>query len=291
MKIDKVIFTTSVEYSDFWDINSKVFSKYLGIEPLCLLFGKKADAKISDEYGSIIEMDFIPGLPKMPQVALWKFYYTQREPETTWMIGDIDQIPLQSYAFVDQIKDVPEHNYVHLSENELSEKYGHHSKFWMEEPPESATEWNGEANLPAHYHVAKGKVFKEFLSLDPPFENWLTAMLHQRLRTPKPYGLELQELEDIPEWDVEKYFYGAKNRDYFWAYEETYTTKFIRSHLSKNRYSGFSRSFNEKICRSTNCSYLTANLKNNLYVDLHSPCPYIKHKDTVDHIVNLAWNK
>jgi len=286
MKIDKVIFTTSVEYSDFWDINSKIFSECLGIEPLCLLFGKREDAKISDKHGKIIEMDFIPGLPKMPQIALWKFYYTQGEPETTWMIGDIDQIPLQSYAFVDQIKNVPEDHYVHLSENELSEKYGHSPKFWMNEPKP-----DGSTDLPAHYHVAKGKVFKEFLSLDVPFKDWVTTMLYQRLRTPKPYGLGLQELEDIPDWDVEKYFYGAKSRDCFWAYEEPYTTKLIRNHLNKNRYSGFSRGFHQKICRSTNCSYETAKLKNNFYVDLHAPCPYLKHKEKIDHVVNAAWNK
>ena len=58
MKIDKVIFPTSIEYSDFWNINSQIFKKCLNIEPLCLLFGKKEETNVSDEYGSVMEMEF-----------------------------------------------------------------------------------------------------------------------------------------------------------------------------------------------------------------------------------------
>ena len=41
MKIDKVIFSTSDQYSPFWNIQSKIYKEALGIEPVCLLFGKK----------------------------------------------------------------------------------------------------------------------------------------------------------------------------------------------------------------------------------------------------------
>ena len=49
MKIDKVIFTTSVEYSDFWNINSKIFKTKLGIEPVCLLFGERSKTDVTEE--------------------------------------------------------------------------------------------------------------------------------------------------------------------------------------------------------------------------------------------------
>ena len=32
MKIDKVIWSASEEYSDFWNINSKLHNKYLGMD-------------------------------------------------------------------------------------------------------------------------------------------------------------------------------------------------------------------------------------------------------------------
>jgi hypothetical protein len=41
MKIQKAIFSSSEEYSDFWDTQLRVFKEALGIEPVCLLFGKK----------------------------------------------------------------------------------------------------------------------------------------------------------------------------------------------------------------------------------------------------------
>ncbi len=38
MKIDKVIFSSSEQYADFWPTISRVFKENLQIEPVCLLF-------------------------------------------------------------------------------------------------------------------------------------------------------------------------------------------------------------------------------------------------------------
>jgi hypothetical protein len=272
MKIDKVIFPTSIEYSDFWNINSQIFKKCLNIEPLCLLFGKKEETNVSEEYGSVMEMEFIEELPKMVQLALWKFHYTQREPEVTWMIGDIDQIPLQKHAFIGALEEVPDDHYVHLCQDESSENSSPDPEFWKK-----GYRSDGSANLPAHYHVAKGKTFKEFLELSPPFEEWAWNMVNQRLEE-----MGINQLSDIPNLDFE-------NRDYFWAYEETYTTNFIRNNLHKERFTGFCRPFRDKICRSNGSRYNSDKLKDNLYVDIHCPRPYKEHVDPINTILKLAW--
>ena len=99
MKIDKIIFSCSEEYSDFWNINAQVWKNFLNIEPVCLLFGKKKNTNMSDEHGQIIEMPILPNLNKLLQLTWSKFWYTKNEPNTTWIIGDIDMIPLQREHF------------------------------------------------------------------------------------------------------------------------------------------------------------------------------------------------
>ena len=66
----------------------------LGIEPICLLWGRKENTNMHEKYGKIREMEFIPYIPKVIQITWSKFHFVREEPETTWLIGDIDQIAL-----------------------------------------------------------------------------------------------------------------------------------------------------------------------------------------------------
>ena len=69
MKIDKVIFSTSEEYSKFWNIQSKIYKEVLDIEPICILYGEKKNTDMTEEYGKVIERDFDPTLPKVLQIT------------------------------------------------------------------------------------------------------------------------------------------------------------------------------------------------------------------------------
>lgn len=115
MKIDKVIFSTSVEYSSFWNIQSQVFKEALGIEPICLLYGKKSDTTMHEKYGQVIEREFDESLPEVIQITWSKFDFPKTEEETTWMIGDIDMVPLNKQYFVDNIAEYEENAYLHLN--------------------------------------------------------------------------------------------------------------------------------------------------------------------------------
>lgn len=263
MLINKVIFTSSIEYSDFWEINSKVFKKHLDIEPLLLLFGSKSG--LSEEYGKIIEMEFIPDLPKMIQIAMWKFYYTKIEPDTTWMIGDIDQIPLQRDHFEKNIASVDPNGYAHLAENNCSRRVSRNDKHWR-----TGKCPNGSTNLPGHYHAAKGDTFRRVLNLDLPFRSHIEDLIQERL---KIMGVSSYDLNDF------------EQRNHFWAYEETYTTNMIRN----NDVFGFSKDPALELCRSKGLNYDINTLNQNQYIDIHCPRPYKSHKKVIDKIVEGAW--
>jgi hypothetical protein len=166
MKIDKAIWASSVEYSDFWNINSYIHNKYLGMDCVLLLYGNKDECDVSEEYGKVIEIPFVEHLPKIPQLIFNKWYYTKNEPNTTWLIGDIDQLPLQKSHFVDGVADIPEDHYVHLAEDA-----GTHL---------------GLDFLVGHYHVGMGSTICEALELDKSFDFHVNNLVDEALRNKRP---------------------------------------------------------------------------------------------------------
>lgn len=245
MKIDKVLWASSPEYSDFWNINSMIHNKLLGLDCVLLFYGKKKDYDLSEKYGTIIECDFEHSDNKLPQLVWNKWQHTASEPETTWLIGDIDQIPLQKFHFIDQIKYVTDDFYVHLAEDAFTTDW----KFTRE-------------RLVGHYHVAKGKVFSEALDLKSK-----TLLDHVKTM------LKTSKLENKP----------------IWAYEEWYTADLIKKNKYLNKFKGFNRPFERKICRSTGCRHDESLINHNYYVDIHCPRPYNSHSKIVNSILDKFW--
>ena len=295
MKIDKVIFTSSYspDYIDFWNLNSKLYKEELGITPELYLFGDPSSVsaaripesssiaisdnrsgEVSEKYGKVFYIDFLPNLPEIVQIVTWKFYHTQSEPDTTWIIGDIDQIPLPNGArkhFIDQIKDVPEDYYLHLAHNSISEHIGESGDYWR-----SGT-YPGDryylAVLAGHYHVAKGSTFKQFLDLDCSFEDWIKPMIKEWY-VDHPQGRNMSEDAFSNMSDKELKSEIDNNPGIMWAYEESYTSNKLRGKLHFNRFKGFDRPMDKKICRSTGCAYDPSLLKEGHYVDIHCPRPF-----------------
>ena len=154
MKIDKVIHSCDNNkfYLDFWPLVSKVWKEKFNIEPILAFIGDE-DVEIDETYGTVIRMGDVQPVPKYLQ-ALWvRYWLPVTEPETTWMISDIDMFPISKEYFIDQIKDIDADKYVHL--NPCVETYG---------------------TLPSCYHIAKGKKFKEVLELPDSWEKSLKAV-------------------------------------------------------------------------------------------------------------------
>jgi hypothetical protein len=257
MKIDKVIFTSSPDYIDFWNINSKIYKEYLGIEPICFLFGEPPkDKNISEKYGKVKRVNFIDNLHKMLQLTWYKFYHTTTEPETTWMIGDMDMIPLQKNWFVNNIADIPEDYYIHLNYTGIAQMMNKSYDCW-EQKGGNLTDG---VDLPAHYHVAKGKTFKKALNIENSFEENVKKII-----AANRYGLGIN-------------FWGnSKGEDmYYWCAEENYSSEMLFNSLQKGivKFKGFH--YHNKLDRIDRNDY-TANgygfdpikLKNNQYVDIH----------------------
>lgn len=270
MKIDKVIFSTSEEYSKFWNLNSEIFKTKLGIDPVCLLFGKKANTDIHEKYGKVIEMEFYEDLPKVLQITWSKFNFPKTEPETTWMIGDIDQIPLSKRWFFDKIKNLPDDSYAHLNAGACAQSLGFLQEEWL----------NGRCDIPAHYHVAKGKVYQEFLELNTSFYDQIKQIVIEKLGS-------VERLNTIPD-----------HTSYFWCHEEKISTKRLLNKIDSGRiFSFYYNNYTNKICRSrfdfinNDYIYSREQLKSKNYVDIHCERPFEKTKKQIESILNIAWGE
>ena len=246
MKIDKIIFSSSELFSPWWNIQAPIW-RSMGIEPVCILWGKVENTDMNPELGEIIEKEFNPDLFESFQITWSKFYHTSTEPETTWIIGDMDLVPLQSKYFTDGISILPDDCYTHLAFGEI----GRHSPNVLRAIARQANDreltylnmfdrrggfYDGGMDIPAYYHVAKGKTFSIALGLkDKSFDEqvkWVTES--------KKFGLG--PLHDNcfhhPPWDTAKHLYQAKGPSaipipeeelYIWVADEGYSSHRIFS--------------------------------------------------------------
>jgi hypothetical protein len=268
MKIDKVIFSCSEQYSDFWNIISKIYKTKFNIEPICLLFGDIKNTNMTKDYGDIVQYSYIDNLPKILQVTWSKFFYTKLEPETVWMIGDIDQLPLNKFWFTDNIIDVEDDCYIHLNSSACAENRGLPIDSWCK----------GICDLPAHYHVSKGKTFNEFLNLEGSLEEQVFNIVENKIGS-------IDNLKNID-----------NHTDYFWCEEERVSSKNLLNKFKTNKiklYAYNNRVF--KICRSrydykkNDYIYSIEKLKNKKYIDIHCERPFEKTKLQIENILDIAW--
>ena len=269
MKIQKVIFSSSEEYSDFWEPISKIFNENLGIEPVLIYFGEN---KLSEKYGKVHYQKYLP-YPKIIQLLFARIWFTKLEPNTTWLLGDIDLFPLQKHRFIDMIQDIPDDFHIHLMENRISNP----PDLWKIKGPK-----DGGADLCAHNHVAKGYVFDKNFELHDSFEEACKFLYENK------YGLGFFSKG----WDTE-------SKRYYCCCEQ-YTTEKLRSKLSNIKFHGFYSDHMQHISRLGNAlndrgdalNYYDENLlRNQWFIDFHSIRPYTKYKDKIDSILNIAWEK
>jgi len=142
MKIEKAIMSVddNLLYSDFWLHVSKVWKQRFDIEPVLIYFGEK---DLDDTYGTVIKIKPLSGFPLYLQTQWARFWYTTVDPETVFIVSDIDMFPISHDYFINQIKEIDENKYVHL--------------------------WGDHRPIPVCYHVAKGKQFKKILNLSDSF--------------------------------------------------------------------------------------------------------------------------
>ena len=260
MKIQKVIFTCddNPAYSGFWKSISKHFLDKLGIRSHLFLIGDDEN-KIKEYKEQYNDVTFIKKLPNIPGIiqALWgKFYFTKTEPETVWMVGDLDLYPLQKDWFVANIEKYEENSYLHLN------AFGY-SKEW----------WNNKQGLPGYYHVAKGKTFEKYLKFRSTFEEDCKYIYESG-----KYGLKDEDAHS---------FAKAASKDWkYFCSEEQYSADLLKD--KKNEIIGIDWGVHinlRRICRSTGMQYNPQLLNTGYYIDLHAPRPYVQYKDQIEDII------
>lgn len=233
MKIDKVIFSCSEPpaYSSYWNTQSRLYREGLGIEPICLLHGKKDKTDMREDFGRVIEMETIPGLPWAVQMVWSKFDFTRTEPETTWMIGDIDLLPLSSRHFTENIASVPDDWYLNLNAGGISiPRMGRPDGFLS-----CGSERHGKdggfigSDLPAHYHVSKGKNFERLYFAGKTFQQTVEHIVHSGR-----YGMGILNNYPVTEKENNPYWY-------YWVAEENYTSEVLWNAIKAGQinYHGF----------------------------------------------------
>jgi len=154
MRVDKVLFVSdsNLNYLSFWNSISKYYSTVLGLKCKLFFIGAKDSTTapyLSEEYGEVEVVEPIPDIPIIIQ-ALWaKFWYTQTEPDTNWLIGDIDLYILDKDGLFNTLSKIPEGGYGHLCAQDIGD---------------------GKWYFIGFSHVASGKTFKEYLELTDDFE-------------------------------------------------------------------------------------------------------------------------
>jgi hypothetical protein len=290
VKIDKVLFScsASADYSPFWNLQARIYKEHFNIEPVCLLYGRKADTAMEEKHGRIIEVEADPSLPWALQLVWSKFDFPLCEPETTWLIGDIDLLPLQTAHFVDKLAGLPDDAYVHLNSGGISQpRLGCMDGFVrigsMRHIKDTGV--NGGADLPGHYHVAKGKAF----SLLTQGRQFLDQIRH--IVESDRYGMGV-----MGNWAKEKR--QSDSYWYYWCAEENYSSELIWNAIKAGQINFIPIYYNntngtDRINRdafTSDYAYSADKASNRHYVDIHCARPYARQHDQLARILKLAWN-
>lgn len=281
MKIDKVLFSCSEpeEYSSFWNTQSKIFAS-MGIEPVCLLFGERAKTDMTEEFGQVIETPFLSDLPWMAQLAWSKFDYPTREPETTWLIGDMDLVPLQRAHFTTKIAGVPDDAFAHLNAFALGN--------FLRDGPQRVRRDRGQtggADLPAHYHVGRGERFRIFTQ-DRSFADQVRHLTGGR------YGLGPMGGKPPPAEAGNLYWH-------FWCSEENYTSELLWNAIQEGRVKffpfGYNNAHNAERIQRDNWTEATKSYNGNdararakRLVDAHCCRPYKRQAADLERLIELS---
>tara|TARA_R110000824_G_scaffold329468_6_gene516241 strand:+ start:1410 stop:2282 length:873 start_codon:yes stop_codon:yes gene_type:complete len=276
MKIDKVIMSCNDNpyYSEFWPLVSKVWKERIGIDPVLVYIGDASN--ISTEYGEVVEVEKLEDVPIHTQAQWARFWYTQFEPETMWLLSDIDMMPLSKQFFTDSVNDIPREiePMVHFNTNL---KYFDDSKVWDIDKELNVPESYGKC-LPTCYSAGSGKLRKEILNLVPSFKESIE-------------NLKWKENDYDHEIDGDAVSH--------WYAEEAYQEKKLLEWIDKNpdRFFAISRPggwCGNRLDRGHNhipsLDHILAIINfNELVVEFHMPRPWEKYGKNIEDIVHVCF--
>lgn len=277
MKIDKIIFTSdsNINYLSFWNSISKYYKTKFQIDCKLFFIGQKNDNNkmyLSEEFGEVQVVDPIENIPIIIQSLWGKFWFTQTELNSNWLIGDIDLYLLNKDYFDCCMQSIPNDSYGHINAN------GYKSGNWWD---------NGQ--LPGYFHCASGKKFKQYLQLSDSFEQDCLYILNS-----KKYGIlyngMIKNESQAPQRVKDKKDFG------FICCEENLSTE----RLMKHKDNIVSITYPESLVRletpyaiygkstpdNFNFDSIFDLSNKNKYIDFHAPRPYSIFGERIERILN-----
>jgi hypothetical protein len=170
-------------YLDFWPLVSKLWKTRLGITPVLCYVDSCENSSISREYGVVTRYEPIDDIPLTFQAQWARFFEASRYEGEVVVISDIDMLPLSRYFFVEQIVDIDENLYLHLSP--------YPERFPI---------------VPAPYNVAKGNLIKQVLEIGDSWPDSCRSVYKRKL------GPMIQPAHlDAPlYWCTDEYYLGMQ---------------------------------------------------------------------------------
>lgn len=257
MKVDKVILgsTTHPFYLDFWPLVSKIWKIKFNIHPVLILIQDDENVKTTEEYGTVIYQKPIKDVPLNIQAQCCRYFYPRYEADTTWMISDIDMLPISKSYFIDSILNISDDKFVNLNAHSIA------------------------AN-PACYNIAKGKTFIEVLKLPETFEEYLFQTEWWKrgdVHRPDSGNSEFTCFN----WCTDEQYSNEMIKKY---HETVDSTKFI----NPKRPGGYCA---RRIDRIAWNRWNRQQVIDEYMLDAHSIRPYSKHKQEIDSLVQLILEK
>ena len=172
-------------YLDFWNLVSKVWKKKFNIHPVLILFGDKKELGVSEEYGTVIEFQTKDDVLSHIQAQWARYWFPQTEPDTTWLISDIDMFPISKNYFIDSLIGVRDDAFINLNAN--------------------------QDYFPACYNGGKGSTFKEVLELPDTWEESINE-INERSKlinfdhTPENFNIFQPETPKMENWGIDESF-------------------------------------------------------------------------------------
>ena len=246
MKIDKVIMSCNDNpfYHEYWPIISKVWKIKFEIEPVLVFIGDAS--KMTQEFGTVIGVKKLDDAPEHTQAQWGRYWYTQMEPETIWLISDIDMMPLSRQYFIDSIVN-------------------------LDQSIDPIVHFNTDGNsLPTCYTAGSGKARKESLDLVEDFSESI-----KKLRWSENDYNHAPAGETLKHWYAEENY--AENKLKHWI--EFFPERFF----VVNRPNGFGsnrmdRGHNEMPVWNKEI------LKRGLYMDFHMPRPMSRFGEQINEV-------
>jgi hypothetical protein len=208
-----------------------------------------------------------------------KFWHPTTEPDTVWMIGDIDMLPLQTAYFMEGYEKPKHGDYLHLNFSGIFQSLGLHPSVFSQ----VGSSIMGGADLAGHYHVATGKTFKDTL-----FDNTdLVGVLNDIV-----FGDKYTNAQEAGDGIHKK----------FWCAEEKYTSKKLWDAMNSDsiRFIGkqyhnilnrIDRGFWSSQAKQYGHPYVDINhtaLSSNKFVDVHCHRPYHEQEKHLTELLTQA---